>query len=91
VNPELVALATGHRESRWAADLAANTEALRASFTGRRVLIIGGAGSIGASTVRALVPFAPASLHVIDHDENDLAELVRDIRGRYRVTRGATS
>lgn len=80
MTPELVALATGHRGSRFAADLAARTFALRDAFAGRRVLVIGGAGSIGAATVRALLPFTPAAVHVVDQDENALAELVRDVR-----------
>lgn len=41
---------------------------------------VGGAGSIGASFIRALLPFNPASLVVVDYNENALAELTRDLR-----------
>lgn len=64
------------------ADLRAHSDALARALRGRRVLVIGGAGSIGSATLRELVPFAPAALHVVDIDENGLAELVRDLRSR---------
>ncbi len=80
MTPDLVALATGHRRSRFAGDVASHADAMRVAFAGKRVLVIGGAGSIGAATVRALLPFTPAAVHVVDQDENGLAELVRDLR-----------
>jgi len=43
-------------------------------------LVIGGAGSIGSATVKEFFARNPRVLHVIDIDENGLAELVRDIR-----------
>jgi FlaA1/EpsC-like NDP-sugar epimerase len=43
-------------------------------------LVIGGAGSIGAATVKEIFKHHPKVLHVIDINENNLAELVRDIR-----------
>jgi FlaA1/EpsC-like NDP-sugar epimerase len=76
----LAAIATGRDRSIFAADVAAHTDQINAAFGGKRVLIIGGAGSIGAATLRAILPFDPASVHVIDHNENGLAELVRDLR-----------
>ncbi len=45
-----------------------------------RVLVIGGAGSIGSSTIKQLLKFNLEKLYVIDINENALAELVRDIR-----------
>lgn len=42
-------------------------------------LVIGGAGSIGAATVKEIFKHHPKVLHVIDINENNLAELVRDI------------
>ena len=44
------------------------------------MLIVGGAGSIGSATLRALLRWSPASIHVIDQNENGLAELARDLR-----------
>ena len=42
--------------------------------------MIGGAGSIGSSFIKALLPFKPATLVVVDTNENALAELTRDLR-----------
>lgn len=71
---------TGRSMSLLHADLAQHGAAMRAAVAGRRVLVIGGAGSIGSATVRELVPLQPAQLVVVDHDENGLVELVRDLR-----------
>ena len=80
---ELAALATGRKTELFSEDVGRFRSRLKAEIEGRRVLIIGGAGSIGAATARALVPFGPAALHVVDQNENGLAELVRDFRSRF--------
>jgi FlaA1/EpsC-like NDP-sugar epimerase len=43
-------------------------------------LVIGGAGTIGSSYIKALLQFKPAKLVVVDINENGLTELVRDLR-----------
>ena len=43
-------------------------------------LIIGGAGSIGQSVTKEIFKRSPLKLHVIDISENNMVELVRDIR-----------
>lgn len=53
---------------------------IRKVLTGARVLVIGGAGSIGGTVVQLLFEFAPRTLHVVDVNENALADLVRTIR-----------
>lgn len=53
---------------------------LRKKIANKRVLVIGGAGSIGSSYIKAILPFHPASLIVVDINENALAELTRDLR-----------
>ena len=54
---------------------------------GKRVLVIGGAGSIGSHYIKALLRFDVAKLVVVDINENGLTELVRDLRsaGKYRI------
>lgn len=49
-------------------------------ISNKSVLVIGGAGSIGSSFIKAILPFRPASLVVVDINENALAELTRDLR-----------
>lgn len=45
-----------------------------------RFLIIGGAGSIGQAVTREIFKRQPEALHVVDISENNMVELVRDIR-----------
>ena len=45
-----------------------------------RFLVIGGAGSIGQAVVREIFKREPRILHVVDISENNLVELVRDVR-----------
>lgn len=76
----LAQLATSHSVSRFEPDIEQNYALLEASVTGRRVLAIGGAGSIGSAVVELIAALNPAALHVIDQSENNLAELVRSLR-----------
>jgi FlaA1/EpsC-like NDP-sugar epimerase len=46
-------------------------------------LVIGGAGSIGSAVVKEIFERKPKKLHVVDISENNLVELVRDIRSSY--------
>src|SRR5579872_3880846 len=65
-----------------AADWAARSGEIADQLKGARVLVVGAAGTIGAASVRQLLPFAPARLELVDIDENGLARLARDIRSR---------
>lgn len=71
---------TKRPQSMFLADIEANREALTKKIQGKTVLVVGGAGSIGSSFIRAILPFHPASLVVVDINENALAELTRDLR-----------
>ena len=61
-------------------DIVANKEMLTKKIKGKSVLVIGGAGSIGSSFIKALLPFEPGALVVVDTNETALAELTRDLR-----------
>ena len=61
-------------------DIESNKDKMTENIEGKTVLVIGGAGSIGSSFVKALLPFKPATLVVVDTNENALAELTRDLR-----------
>lgn len=74
---------TGRSESLFAADLAAHDDELRGAIAGKSVLVIGGAGTIGSSFIRALLPFEPSRLCVVDLSENALTELTRDLRSTH--------
>ena len=76
---------TKRPESMFKADIEANRELLTAEIEGKSVCVIGGAGSIGSSFIRAVLPFKPSKLIVIDLNENGLAELTRDLRSTYAM------
>ncbi len=48
-----------------------------------RFLVIGGAGSIGQAVTREIFKRNPRKLHVVDISENNMVELVRDIRSSF--------
>ena len=71
---------TNRAVSMFAADIEANKETLTKEIQGKKVCVIGGAGSIGSSFIKAVLCFEPKSIVVVDLNENGLAELVRDVR-----------
>ena len=66
--------------SMFESDIQANASVLTREIKGKKVCVIGGAGSIGSSFIKAVLRFEPASVVVVDLNENGLAELVRDVR-----------
>ena len=61
-------------------DIDDNVEALNDAVSGTSILVIGGAGSIGSSFIKAVLEFRPSELVVVDTNENALTELTRDLR-----------
>ena len=74
---------TKRERSMFLSDIEKNREELTKKIKGKSVLVIGGAGSIGSSFIRAILPFEPRTLVVVDTNENALAELTRDLRSTY--------
>ncbi len=70
----------GRREKLFQEDLRAHEQELSGMVQAGRFLVIGGAGSIGQAVVKELFKREPLALHVVDLSENNLVELVRDIR-----------
>lgn len=66
--------------SMFLSDIEDNKLLLTEKIKDKSVLVIGGAGSIGSSFIKAILPFEPESLVVVDINENGLAELARDLR-----------
>lgn len=69
-------------------DIAAHDAMLRESLSHARCLVIGAAGSIGQAVTREIFKRNPAVLHVVDISENNMVELVRDIRSTIGYGRG---
>lgn len=55
-------------------------ENLKKEVSGSRFLVIGGAGSIGQAVVKEIFKRSPKLLHVVDISENNMVELVRELR-----------
>jgi len=53
-----------------------------------RFLVLGGAGSIGQAVTKEIFKRNPAKLHVVDISENNMVELVRDVRSSFGYIEG---
>ncbi|MBL7828092.1 MAG: polysaccharide biosynthesis protein [Saprospiraceae bacterium] len=76
----IAAQVTGRHTSLFHEDFEEHQPELLRRLQGKGVLVIGGAGTIGTAFIKALMPFQPARVLVVDHNENGLTELVRDLR-----------
>ena len=70
----------GRTEELFAEDMIRYGKELSERVAGATFLVIGGAGSIGQAVVKEIFKRNPSKLHVVDISENNLVELVRDIR-----------
>lgn len=70
----------GRKGSFLQVDIEAAHSQICKALEGARVLVIGAAGSIGGAFVRELIGYPMRSLHLIDISENNLVELVRELR-----------
>lgn len=71
---------TKRDKSMFLQDIDSHCAELINEIEGNSVCVIGGAGSIGSSYIKAILKFKPAKLVVVDLNENGLAELTRDLR-----------
>ncbi len=71
---------TKRDKSLFEQDLNKHRDVLSSEIRDKSVLVIGGAGTIGSSFIKALLDFLPARLYVVDTNENGLTELTRDLR-----------
>lgn len=70
----------GRESPLFGTDIAAHEDWLSEIVRSSRFLVIGGAGSIGQAVSREIFKRNPRVLHVVDISENNMVELVRDIR-----------
>ncbi len=71
---------TRRNESLLQADFEKFKTEMYGRITGKSVLVIGGAGTIGSHYIKAILKFKLRKLVVVDINENGLTELVRDVR-----------
>jgi FlaA1/EpsC-like NDP-sugar epimerase len=70
----------GRERPLFLSDISRHEQALSKLVSSSRFLVIGGAGSIGQAVTREIFKREPKALHIVDISENNLVELVRDIR-----------
>ena len=72
---------TKRPESLLKADFEKCAGEMHKRIDGKRMLVVGGAGTIGSNYVKAALRyFKPAAMYVVDIDENQLTELTRELR-----------
>lgn len=71
-------------------DAATYEAQLRDAICGSRILLLGGAGSIGKELAIQLFKRDPAALHIVDISENNLVEVVRELRSSLGYNAGET-
>jgi len=69
-------------------DISDKSETLCEIVSSSKFLVIGGAGSIGQAVTKEIFKRNPKKLHIVDISENNLTELVRDIRSSYGYIKG---
>ena len=70
----------GRSEPMFTSDVSFYGKELSDLVSSSRFLVIGGAGSIGSAVVGELFKRSPKLLHIVDISENNMVELVRNIR-----------
>lgn len=73
----------GRKKHLFENDIEANANQLSQLVSGSTFLVIGGGGSIGQAVVKEIFKRNPLKLHVVDINENNLTELVRDVRSTF--------
>lgn len=70
----------GRNQELFEQDIVKHQNQLKEEINRSSFLVIGGAGSIGQAVTKEIFKRNPKKLHVVDINENNLVELVRDIR-----------
>ncbi|MBW3697602.1 NAD-dependent epimerase/dehydratase family protein [Vibrio sp. T187] len=73
----------GRSESLFPRDISSNESELSQIVAESSFLVLGGAGSIGQAVTKEIFKRNPKKLHVVDISENNMVELVRDIRSSF--------
>jgi FlaA1/EpsC-like NDP-sugar epimerase len=73
----------GRTKALLEADIYNNSKELKSIVSSSSFLVLGGAGTIGQATTKEIFKRNPKKLHVVDISENNMVELVRDIRSSF--------
>nr|VVV02817.1 UDP-N-acetyl-alpha-D-glucosamine C6 dehydratase [Aliivibrio wodanis] len=78
----------GRTDALFTQDIASHEAELSRIVSQSRFLVLGGAGSIGQAVTKEIFKRNPQKLHVVDISENNMVELVRDIRSSFGYING---
>ena len=78
----------GRNKALFRDDVSGNEKELKRIVSSSRFLVLGGAGSIGQAVTKEIFKRHPQKLHVVDISENNMVELVRDIRSSFGYIEG---
>jgi len=78
----------GRERTLFDADISKSDEKLAEMVSCSSFLVLGGAGSIGQAVTKEIFKRNPKKLHVVDISENNMVELVRDIRSSFGYING---
>lgn len=78
----------GREKELFTNDIASNDSQLNDIVSCSSFLVLGGAGSIGQAVTKEIFKRNPQKLHVVDISENNMVELVRDIRSSFGYING---
>lgn len=78
----------GREKELFSSDIMNNEESLKSIVSNATFLVLGGAGSIGQAVTKEIFKRNPLKLHVVDISENNMVELVRDIRSSFGYING---
>lgn len=73
----------GRDKELFVSDINQHDQELQRIVSGSKFLVLGGAGSIGQAVTKEIFKRSPKKLHVVDISENNMVELVRDIRSSF--------
>ncbi len=78
----------GRKEKLFTDDLTRYKKELSEIVSSSKFLVLGGAGSIGQAVTKEIFKRNPQKLHIVDISENNMVELVRDIRSEFGYITG---
>lgn len=78
----------GRTDALFTQDIVSHEADLSRIVSQSRFLVLGGAGSIGQAVTKEIFKRNPQKLHVVDISENNMVELVRDIRSSFGYING---
>ncbi|MCC4831115.1 UDP-N-acetylglucosamine 4,6-dehydratase [Shewanella sp. 10N.7] len=78
----------GRDKELFSTDITVHNQELMRIVSESRFLVLGGAGSIGQAVTKEIFKRNPQKLHVVDISENNMVELVRDIRSSFGYING---